>query len=380
MHPIREVWMIAWPTVMTMTSYTVMQFIDKLMVGRVGPLEVAAQGNGGIWAFTPIAVVMGILTVVNTYVAQNLGAGRPRAGPAYAWAALWIVLATWAVFLLPYAWGLPWIFGLLHDPETVVELDRLVELETTYGRILLYGAALTLAARALHHFFFGLHRPKVATVSAVAGNLTNVAANYALIFGAEGLPALGLPGVPGVPALGLTGAALGTVIGSAVELAIPLAIFVGPRLHAELDTRRSWRPHWRPIRDLLKLGWPAAVQYGNELICWSIFMTALVGTFGEDHMTAGWVALGYMHLSFMPAVGFSVAVTSLVGKYIGAGRPDVGVARARLGLAMAMSYMSVCAVIFWVFGPELVAAFVGGEELTPERAALIVSIGASTLR
>ena len=94
-RPVAEVWSIAWPTVLTMTSYTVMQFIDKLMVGQVGPLEVAAQGNGGIWAFTPIAVAMGFLTVVNTYVSQNLGAGTPRNGPRYAWAALWISLAFW---------------------------------------------------------------------------------------------------------------------------------------------------------------------------------------------------------------------------------------------------------------------------------------------
>ena len=50
-----------------MTSYTVMGFVDALMVARLGPLEVAAQGNGGIWSFNPIAFVFGMLTVVNTF-------------------------------------------------------------------------------------------------------------------------------------------------------------------------------------------------------------------------------------------------------------------------------------------------------------------------
>ena len=50
----------------------------------------AAQGNGGIWAFTPIAVFMGFLTVVNTFVSQNLGAGTPERGPRYAWGAIWL--------------------------------------------------------------------------------------------------------------------------------------------------------------------------------------------------------------------------------------------------------------------------------------------------
>ena len=100
-RPLREVWSIAWPTVLTMTSYTVMQFADKLMVAQVGPLELAAQGNGGIWAFTPIAFAFGILTVVNTYVSQNLGAGTPENGPKYAWAAIWLSVALWIGLMLP---------------------------------------------------------------------------------------------------------------------------------------------------------------------------------------------------------------------------------------------------------------------------------------
>ena len=58
-HPAREVWAQAWPTVLTMLSFTVMQFVDSLMVSKVGPLEVAAQGNGGIWAFTPQSFLFG---------------------------------------------------------------------------------------------------------------------------------------------------------------------------------------------------------------------------------------------------------------------------------------------------------------------------------
>ncbi|MHC5022290.1 MAG: MATE family efflux transporter [Planctomycetota bacterium] len=378
-RPLAEVWRIAWPTVLTMTSYTVMQFIDKLMVGQVGPLEVAAQGNGGIWAFTPIAVAMGFLTVVNTYVSQNLGAGRKESAPKYAWAALWMSAGIWLVFLLPIALVLPWLFAWMHDPATVSQLDRLVELEAGYGRILLAGAILTLAGRSMHHYFFGLHRPKIITLSAIVGNLTNVVANYVLIFGEGGIPALGLPGVPGMPAMGLYGAAWGTVIGTAVEVCIPMAIFLGPRMNRELATRRAWRPRLAPMRDLTRIGWPAAVQYGNELICWSLFMTVLVGEFGEDHMTAGWIALGYMHLSFMPAVGFSVAVTSIVGKYIGAGEPDTAVARARLGLLLAVGYMTVCAVLFFVLRRPLIAAFVGGPEVTAEQSARIIEIGAKLL-
>jgi len=377
-RPIHEVWSIAWPTVLTMTSHTIMQFVDKLMVGQVGPLEVAAQGNGGMWAFTPMAIFLGFISVVNTYVSQNFGAGRPEEGPKYAWNGVWLSIAVWSIVLFPLALLLPRIFSVIHTPGQDVEMMRLIRLESSYGQILLFGSLLTLIGRSMHQFFFGIQRPKIITVSAFVGNTTNVLANYILIFGHRGIPHLGLPGVPGIPALGIYGAAIGTVIGTAVELIIPSSVFLGSRMHTELKTRSAWRPARKPIMDLMKIGWPPALQFGNEMICWAIFMTVLVGKFGPDHMTAAWIALSYMHLSFMPAVGFSVAVTSIVGKYIGARSPDTALSRARLGLYLAMGYMTFCALIFVAFRNSLISAFVKGD-VSPDQAARIVGIGAKLL-
>ncbi|MFO0874185.1 MAG: MATE family efflux transporter [Phycisphaerales bacterium] len=374
---VREVWAVAWPTVVTMTSYTLMQFVDKLMVAQVGPLEVAAQGNGGIWAFNAIAIAMGVLTVINTFVAQNLGAGTPERGPKYAWAGLWLSLVVWIAFLVPWAVALPSLFSLMGHGE------RLQRLESVYGRILLAGSVVLLSNKAMSHYFFGMHRPRVIAFAAISGNIVNFLGNYALVFGERGLPQLDLPfvgtvsipGVPGAPALGVAGSAISTVIGTGFELLIPLAVFLGRRMNALYGTRSAWRFDAGPIRDLVRLGWPAAVQWGGEIVCWSIFMSVLCGRFGNDHMTAGWATLSYMHLSFMPAVGFSVAVSALVGRYIGAGQPDTAAARANLGLALAMAYMTVCAVVMIVFRRPLIGAFVSGHGADAAQAAAIVAIG-----
>ena len=245
---LREVWAQAWPTVLTMTSYTVMQFMDKLMVAQVSPLQLVAQGNGGIWAFIPIGCTLGVLSVVNTYVSQNLGAGTPKRGPQYAWASMWMSVIAWVMVLLPFAVVMPWVYSLMdHPPE-------LVRLESGYGRILLAGAVFLMIGRGISQFFFGMHRPRIVTASAFVGNTVNVLCNYVFIFGSDGMPALGLPGVPGMPAMGVYGAALGTVIGTIVELAIPVAVFLGPKLNAELHTRAAWRPRRAPMADLLQIG------------------------------------------------------------------------------------------------------------------------------
>ncbi len=374
-----EVWNQAWPTVITMTSYTVMGFVDALMVARIGPLEVAAQGNGGIWSFLPISIVFGVLTVVNTFVAQHVGAGRASDTARYGWAGLWLAVGSWLLLLLPWAVVLPLLFGLIgHDPE-------LIALETTYARILLIGGVLLLGGKAMSHWFFGYQRPRVITFAALAGNVVNVLANFVLIFGADGIQGIdiggasfAIPGIPGTPALGLVGAAIGTVVGTSIEILVPLTVFLGRGLAKEAGSRRAWRPDPQAIRDLLRIGWPAAVQFGNEMACWTIFTTVLIGSFGTEHMAAGWSVVRYMHLSFMPAVGFSVATTSLVGRWIGAGRPDVAVSRARIALGLAVGYMSICAVVFLIGRHTLIEVFVAGD-VDPDAAARIVSIGATML-
>lgn len=371
---VKEVWSLAWPTVITMTSYTVMNFMDGLMVAQVSPVQMAAQGNGGIWSFVAICLAFGTLTVVNTYVSQHLGAGRAQRAPAYAWAAIWLSVIVWLVVMLPYAAVMPLIFGAMphHSPE-------MVRMESGYAQILIVGSLVLMVCKGVQHYFFGLHRPKIITVAALAGNVVNVVGNYLLIYGEDGLPALGLPGVPGIPALGLYGAAIATVIGTAVECAIPLAVFLGPKMNRELMSRAQWRPDFKIIGSLIKIGWPVAIQFTNEVVCWAIFMSVLVGHFGEDHMAAGWAALRYMHLSFMPAVGFNVATTSLVGKYIGAGKPDIAARRARLCVTLAMIYMTTCAIIFFVFRRELIAFFVASGNVAPEEAASLVEIGAKLM-
>lgn len=355
---------LAAPTVATMASYTIMQFVDALMVTRIEPADtiyLAAQGNGGVWSFVPMSIFAGLSGVVNTYVAQNLGAGRPERGPAYAWNAVWIGAILWAGLLMPLALAMPVIFASMgHEP-------RLVELETQYAQILLFGGIVTVLTRSLSHFFYGLHKPAVTLAGAIAGNLTNLGMNWVLIYGNLG-----------VPAQGVAGAAYATVIGTMVEAAIPLMVFLSAKYHRLYGTRSAWRFSLAHIRDILRIGWPPALMFGNEMICWAVFMTFLAGHFGKAHNTAGWIVLRYMHLSFMPAVGISFACTAMVGKCLGAKRPDLASQRAKLGIAMAMGYMGLCAVAFVVFRHQVVGVFLPGS--TPaDEAQAVLAIGAQIM-
>ena len=372
-NSILEVWSLAWPTVLTMTSFTIMQFVDKLMVSQVGSLEVAAQGNAGTWAFAIIATVMGVVTVVNTFVSQHMGAGSPKEGPKYAWSAVWMAAIFWVIIIVPWAFVIPHVFEYIHPDNA-----KLISLETQYAIYTLIGSLFLLIGRGFTQYFFGMHKPKIITISTLIANIINIVANYILIFGEEGIPSL-LPGIPGTPALGLKGAAIATVIGMFMEMLIPFMIFVSKSYNERFATRSAWKPCVRTMRELFRIGWPGAVQWGNEIVCWALFMTVFVGGFGTNDMAAGWIALGYLHLSFMPAIGINVAVNSIVGKYIGAGKPEVAVSRARIGVGMAAVYMSICAAIFIIFRHDFISWFVSGSNIPIEEKEAIIEVGAKML-
>jgi MATE family multidrug resistance protein len=182
----------------------------------------------------------------------------------------------------------------------------------------------------------------------------------------------------GIGPLGVNGAALGTLIGTGIELLIPMLVFLGPRMHARYHTRSVWQPSWEPIQGILRVGWPAGIMLANEMICWWWLMSRLVPMAGEAAAvaggsepggaaaraagvianSAGWIALRYMHLSFMPAVGLSIAVTAIVGRCLGMNRPDLAVRRTYLGLAISMAYMGLCALGFILYRQWMILQFV----------------------
>ena len=392
---------IAAPVIATMTSYTLMQFVDKLMVSRISgdPIWVGAQGNGGLIAFVPIAIAMGFITVVNTFVSQNLGADKPERAPAYAWTGIWIAVLYWLVVMVPLGIFLSRLLALGHDTRlSPAELARVIErdqLAAGYGRILIFGSLITMAARGVAQYFYGMHKPVIVLIASVSGNIVNLILNSVLVYGPQApskhawgalSPALdawfaftaSAAARLGIPRLDLAGSAISTVIGTTIELAIPLAVFLSPKFNRLYGTARAWRPSLAHMKDLWRIGWPPAVMFGNEMACWGFFMVYLVGDFGAAHSTAGFIAHQWMSLSFMPTVGISVAMTAMVGKCIGMKRIDLAVQRTWLGLGVAVTYMCFCGLCFVLFRKHLVTMFIDATT-PPDQAEQIIKLGSQFL-
>lgn len=371
--PLREMLTIALPAVVGMLSFSMMQFVDRLLCSQlISPEAMTAAGNGGIASWVPGSVMMGLLGVINTYVSQNLGAGKPERGPAYAWAGLWMSLVVWLFVLIPYAIVFPNVYQAMREMLGLAAVsEHLAAMESAYGRFMLTGMIFTLAARTLGHYFYGMHKPWIVMSATIIGNLVNLGVSYCLVqwakAGAPSIEALthwssaaSLP--PEIQLKAINGAAIGTVIGLFVEALVPALFFLIPASARRLGTLRDWKPSIRHMREVFKLGWPGGLMFGNEMVCWWIFMGGYVASFDHGagrvtHGQAGWITHQYLMLSFMPAVGISIATTAIVGKCIGAGRHDLARARTWLAVRLTVAYMGTCGVCFVLFGPAMSRIF-----------------------
>jgi MATE family multidrug resistance protein len=129
-----------------------------------------------------------------------------------------------------------------------------------------------------------------------------------------------------------------------VYLFATLAFFCRPSVVGPFATRRV-PPVWREIRRILRTGVPIGGQWWLEMTSFAAFST-LVVRMGDAPMAASQAFILLLSLSFMQAIGLSIAVTTLVGRYIGAEDLASAERSFRAGLVLAMILAVGIALLF----------------------------------
>jgi len=151
--------------------------------------------------------------------------------------------------------------------------------------------------------------------------------------------------------MGVTGAALGTIVSQATGSAVYLVLLLRPEFRREYHTLSGWRPEPWLVRRLVRYGMPTGLQYSVEVAAFAVFLV-IVGRIGADALAASGIAFNLNMIVFMPMVGMAVAVSSLVGRYLGAERPFVAERVVGSALQMSLGYMVACGLLY-VFGAKL---------------------------
>ena len=328
----REVLRMAAPLILSTGSWSLQIFVDRVFLSWYGRDVLAASLPAGMLHFTFSSLFIGTVAYVNTFVAQYWGADRPgRVGPAV-WQGIYVGLASGLIILSLMPFSGTFFEWAGHEPG-------IRALEAEYFRILCFtGPGIT--GVALSSFFSGRGDTRTVMWVNFLANGLNIILDYAWIFGHWGFPEWGI-----------RGAAWATVVS---HLLIPVVFFVlmmRPRYRDTLCTLSGWRPDPALLRRLVRFGLPNGIQFMLEILGFSMFIL-LVGKLGTTALAATSVTFNVNTLAFLPMMGLGIAVSTLVGQYLGKEMPDLAERSTWSAVHLSLTYMLVMAAGY-VFIPGL---------------------------
>ena len=332
---------IALPMVVSQASDSIMMFVDRVFLSRIGEIELSASMAGGLTMFMLSSLFIGTVGYVTAIVAQYYGAKRYSQCGEATFQSILIALFCYPI-LLALSPLVRYFFVLAgHAP-------RQIELGYLYFQTLIFGSVFLILRYALAGFFLGIGRTTVVMVANFAGMLINIPANYVLVFGKLGFPALGLQG-----------AAIGTILGNATIFLILLLFYLRGTNRTQFNTNRSLRFRPQIMRRLLRFGIPAGFEMFLSVTAFNLFVQ-FMHSYGTDVAAAVTITFNWDIVAFIPMLGMSHATTALVGQNIGAGDREEARRSTYVALRVAWVYSGFMVLLFVFATRYLVGAFASG--------------------
>lgn len=359
---------IAIPVVLAELGWMTMGVVDTVMVGPLGPEAISAAGVGNAMHIAFAIFGMAVMLGLDTLVSQAYGARDLRECHRWFFDGLTLagLMAVPITTLLVMVW---FAIPMLGFHESVRPL-----LEAYFG-VLLWSTPFLLAYAVCRRYLQGMHAVTPVMFALITANLVNVAANWLLIYGHWGFPALGV-----------AGAAWATVTSRVYMMATLLFAvwWVDKRRTREVLSQTTpagvpktdglWHVEraWDGVRlrRLLALGLPAASQVGAEVGVFAL-ATALTGTLDPISSASHQIALNMAGVAFMVPLGLGSAGAVRVGHAVGARDPIRASAAGWTAILLAACFMLLAAATFVVLPRQLIGLFT-----TDER---VLAVGASLL-
>ncbi len=321
---------LAWPVAAEMFLHTLTQIVDMMMVARLGKDALAAVGISFRPMFFVMSIFLGIGAGTTALVARSMGRKDPETANKVAHqsvlaTAVLAVLLSVAFYLLA-----PWTQRFMGAAPEVAPLGVSYMRALCWGMVFMYVSSVATAALR------GAGDTHTSMRVNVAANLLNVILNYVLIFGHFGFPRLEV-----------TGAAIATSLSRACGgIAIILLILRG-RLVIQPPRRLL---SFEPVEfvRVVRIGVPATAER-MLLSLAMIFHLKMLATAGTIAVAAATLSQNIEELSHMPSIGISVAASTLVGQFLGHGRPDAAEKSALESVKIALAFMTFMGLLFVLF-------------------------------
>ena len=340
----RTILKMAWPVVIERLSISVLSAVDAALVGHyVGADGLAAIGIGTLMFWIPLSGALAIDVGSTAVVARDVGAGdrsRVQAGlhTAIVAALAWGIICT--VLVEIFAPQLMRVMGA--EPEVVPH-------GVAFLRAGALGFPMLMVLYAVSGSLRGMGNTWMPMLILLVVNLVNAVVTFLLISGAVADLGTRASGI-GYGAAGMTGGVLALLLaGSGLA---PVRMHLGT----------LFRLQRAAFGRLLRIGLPVGLEEAQFMLAFLVY-TRIIATLGTDQLAAHALALRSLEIGILPGFALGTAATALVGRYLGAGEPDLAEEVARRTRMFAVGTLLVLGAVQFALAPYIVRAFVDNPDV-----------------
>lgn len=343
---IKDVASLALPAVGEMILYMMIGVFDTMMVGQYGGnIAVSSVGLSSeiIYTFSNIFISIGISVAVTSLVARRIGAKEYEQAEQYATLGFTAGIVTALCISIA-------LFIFSNNILTLAGAKgEVIVLGTIYMRIVSIGIFFNMLMNIMNAILRGSGNTKTPLIGSLFVNFINIFLDWVLIFGRFGLPEMGV-----------RGAAVATAIAQfSGFIFIGLYIRNKSSIAPKLKYLRSFSSH--RLKDLLKLSIPSSMQEGAFSIS-RLLSTFMIMRTGTIAFASNQIATTLESISFMPGWGVAIAATTLVGHKIGEKNYKKAKEYANTSVAIGISIMLLCSLMFVLFPNILIRLFIDESE------------------
>jgi len=342
---LRALLALAIPVVLSELGWMTMTIVDLVMVGRLGPDAIGAVGLGNAIYYAPSLFGIGLLLGLDTVVSQAWGA--QRYDDCHRWLAQGMYIAAgFTPLLMVGMLGATWVFTGHGVNATVSGMAR------SYVMLLNWGTLPLIVYGGFRRYLQGVGRVRPVAFALITANLVNLSGNWVLIYGHCGFPAMGVRG----SALSTCAARVymaGVLVWAAWR-------HESKRGHALFE---HWPgPDWSRVRELLRLGLPAASQLVLEVAAFGA-ATVMASHLNPIALATHEIVLSCAAYTYMVPLGISAAAAVAVGHAIGSGAPKRAGRAGLLSLGLGAGFMALMAVLFLAAPRPILHIWTGDREV-----------------
>ena len=175
-----------------------------------------------------------------------------------------------------------------------------------------------------------------------------------------------------IPSMGVAGAAYATIITQSIAFSIVLALLVKGQYGIKLKLK-NLKPNFKLMKRIFAIGLPSSIEMSAKSLG-MLAMTYLIASFGTVAVAAYGIVGQMFSLIILPAMGISMAASTIVGQNIGAGKVPRAESTANKSTLIGFVLLTAVGAVLFVFGGAVARIFVPDDPAVIAQAASFMKI------